>query len=518
MPKSSIMKAASLSPQLSSSVFSSFLSSSMTVAVPSMECDQKTGSLHCTTNLILNYRRKHSEFNASAKTNNLKSSLSQSGCEYFNLLKLLFLLIILLMEGSNAILLSGAPGSYARYPKWMHTFENQLSLDFRTKQSNALLLYTDDGGVRGNFYSLTIANKKLQLDFRLGDESNYLSSERPVITMRVNDVEVSDYRWHRLTLFQLDDTVLFKILNQHSFVFGNLKTNSDMFIGGVPKDTYLLGAMSSPLKRHTIPFAGGVKNLLYRLHPQGVTSPQLTESVGTRESNDDYCKPTTLLGKENYYCRNGGICYSTNEGPNCDCSFTDFQGHRCEHARTDSDLSFNGQELIGYDVSNNSAAVIRFRSENITLSFKTRYGRALLYIGGDRLNYMHITLDDGAVVATSKFDGTEKRLIRIFSDYPSSRYDDDQWHTVTVFRTLTLVSLVSKFQIFIHFSNVSISIKFSNLLIIDYPSSRYDDDQWHTVTVFRTLTLVSLVSKFQIFIHFSNVSISIKFSYLLIMC
>ncbi|VDK88099.1 unnamed protein product, partial [Onchocerca ochengi] len=69
------------------------------------------------------------------------------------------------MKGSNAILLSGAPGSYARYPKWMHTFENQLSLDFRTKQSNAMLLYTDDGGVRGNFYSLTIANRKLQLDF-----------------------------------------------------------------------------------------------------------------------------------------------------------------------------------------------------------------------------------------------------------------------------------------------------------------------------------------------------------------
>lgn len=53
---------------------------------------------------------------------------------------------------------------------------------------------------------------------------------------------------------------------------------------------------------------------------------------------------------------------------------------------------------------------------------------------------MHITLDDGAVVATSKFDGTEKRLIRILNEYTSGRYDDDQWHTVTVIRTLTLVS------------------------------------------------------------------------------
>lgn len=53
--------------------------------------------------------------------------------------------------------------------------------------------------------------------------------------------------------------------------------------------------------------------------------------------------------------------------------------------RYDSDLSFNGEELIGYDVSNNSAGIIRFRSENITLSFKTAHGQALLYVGGDRL-------------------------------------------------------------------------------------------------------------------------------------
>ncbi|MCP9264545.1 BMA-NRX-1 [Dirofilaria immitis] len=429
---------ASLSPQpLSPTVLSSsFLSSSMTVAIPSTECNRKTELAHCTANLVINYFWKFSEFNLSADTNHLKSSLWQYGYEYFNLLKLLFLLMILLTKESNAILLSGAPGSYARYPKWVHTFENQLSLDFRTKQNSGMLLYTDDGGVQGNFYSLTIADKKLQLDFRLGDESNYLSSERPVNTMRLNDVEVNDYRWHRLTLFQawenvklqLDDTILFKILNQHNFAFGDLKTNSDMFIGGVPKDTYLLGTMSSPLKRHTIPFIG-------------VTSPQLIESVGMRESDDDYCKPTSIAGKDDYFCRNGGICYSTNEGPNCDCSFTDFQGRRCEQNRFDSNLSFHGQELIGYDVSNNSAAIIRFRSENITLSFKTTQGRALLYIGGDRLNYVHITLDDGAVVATSKFDGTEKRLVRIFNDYPSGRYDDDRWHTVIVFRTLTLMIL-----------------------------------------------------------------------------
>ncbi|VBB29847.1 unnamed protein product, partial [Acanthocheilonema viteae] len=443
------MKAALSLPQLSPSLSTLSLSSSIVIVdVPSIAYNRKGVSIHCTANFTINYPRKHSEFSVPTdNNNNLKSSLY--GCEYFNLLKLLFLLIILLVEGSNAILLSGAPGSYARYPKWVQTFENHLSLDFRTKQSNALLLYTDDGGVQGNFYCLTIANKKLQLDFRLGDETNYLSLERSVITMRLNDVEVSDYRWHRLTLFQawenvklqLDDTVLFKTLSQHNFGFGDLKTNSDMFIGGVPKDTYVLGVISSPLKRHTISFAGEIKNLLYKLYPQGVTSPQLIESVGMRQSDDDYCKPTNISGKNVYFCQNGGICYSTDEGPKCDCSFTDFRGSRCEQTRFDSNLSFNGEELIGYDVSNNSAGIIRFRSENITLSFKTTHERAILYVGGDHLNYVYITLDGGAVIAATKFDGTEKRLIRIFNDYPTGRYNDDRWHTVTVFRTLTLMIL-----------------------------------------------------------------------------
>lgn len=40
--------------------------------------------------------------------------------------------------------------------------------------------------------------------------------------------------WENIKL-QLDDVVKFKILNQQNFAFGNLKTSSDVFVGGVPK-------------------------------------------------------------------------------------------------------------------------------------------------------------------------------------------------------------------------------------------------------------------------------------------
>lgn len=52
---------------------------------------------------------------------------------------------------------------------------------------------------------------------------------------------------------------------------------------------------------------------------------------------------------------------------------------------------------------------------------------------------MHIALEDGVLIATSKFGASEKRIIRIFNEYPSGRYDDDRWHSVVVIRTLTLV-------------------------------------------------------------------------------
>lgn len=82
--------------------------------------------------------------------------------------------------------------------------------------------------------------------------------------------------------------------------------------------------MSSPLRRHSRRFAGSVKNLIYRLYPQGVSSPQLIDSIGTRLTDDDYCEEPGMP-----YCRNNGRCYSTNEGPNCDCT-SDFEGRQCE--------------------------------------------------------------------------------------------------------------------------------------------------------------------------------------------
>ncbi|EYC43077.1 hypothetical protein Y032_0504g2643 [Ancylostoma ceylanicum] len=364
------------------------------------------------------------------------------------LLTLIFTLID--VHSISAIILSGAPNSYARYPKWAHSFENSLSFEFKTRQSHGLLLYTDDGGVNGNFYSISISDGRVQLDFRLGDNANDFGSRRVVNTIRIEEIRVDDDRWHSLALFQswenvkmeLDASLVFKILNQRSFIFGNILKNSDVFVGGVPQDTHLLPVMSSPLRRYARHLAGNIRNLVYRLYPQGVTSPQLLDVHGARQNEDDYCRPTGFSSREQFVCRNGGQCYSTNEGPKCDCSLSDYEGKHCDVEKMDSELTFSGQEWVGYDVSETSAGPLKTKAENFSLSFKTVHGTAMIFYAGDEKSYMQLHLEEGALIASSKFAGSAPRLVRVFNELPRARFDDDSWHTVSMQRTLQMLTLI----------------------------------------------------------------------------
>ncbi|CAI2355017.1 unnamed protein product [Caenorhabditis sp. 36 PRJEB53466] len=362
-------------------------------------------------------------------------------------------LVLLSLFGSlrtvENIILTGAPDSYARYPKWAHSFENSLSMELKTRQSDGMLLYTDDGGTHGNFYSLTIVEGHIQLDFRLGDNSNEFGQRRPVNTIRIEEVRIDDDKWHTLTIFQswenvkleLDYTLVFKILNQRSFVFGNILKNSDVFIGGLPPNMHMLPVMSSPLRRYARHLAVNVRNLMYRQYPQGVTSPQLLESVGTRTNEDDHCKSKSMSSREQFGCLNEGECYSANDGPHCDCQFSDHDGRNCEIEKSDGELTFGGDEWVGYDVSMNVSAAVRAKKENLTLTFKTVHGTSMLFFAGDEKSFLHLMLQDGALISTSKFDGSDARIIRMFNSFPSQRYDDDSWHTVVLERSLQMMTL-----------------------------------------------------------------------------
>uniref|UniRef100_A0A0N5ASR9 Neurexin-3 n=1 Tax=Syphacia muris TaxID=451379 RepID=A0A0N5ASR9_9BILA len=365
---------------------------------------------------------------------------------------------------ATAIILPGAPNSYAKYPKLSPAYETQIVFDFRTKQSNALLLYTDDSGKNGNLYVITICDGQIQFECRLGDDVLEVPQQRNILTIRVENINVNDNRWHNFNFsktfdnirIQVDDKVYETKIYQQNFLFCDGDDCSDVYIGGVPKELYLLPSMSSPLRRYTKTFAGTLKNLIYRISPHGkplkmlsklddlgessgnrMTSPPLVKEVGLRQSDEDHCEQPRLSEREKYYCKNDGLCYSTNEGPMCDCTFSEFDGRQCEQPKATAEISFFKDEFLGYDESNNSAATLQFRFENVSLTFKTVHGNAILFVSGHKLNFLQIILENGLVMAISKFEETENRVLRSFNINNSERYDDNTWHTVTVTRSLT---------------------------------------------------------------------------------
>lgn len=226
---------------------------------------------------------------------------------------------------AKAFVLEGSERSYVRFPKWYHAFENLLTFDFKTRQPYALLLYTDDGG-RGNFYELTLVDGFLQLNFKVGRQE---PRQRTPRRLEIDRRRLNDGQWHKVELYHFWENVRLKVDDvaeddrletQQDFVFGRYDTNSDVFVGGIPPD-YPPDRLSSPTSQKVMHFSGEFRNLVYRTLPHGITSPHLLRIEGARESDDDYCQ------KE--YCRNGGLCYSTDEGPRCNCNFTDFIGDQC---------------------------------------------------------------------------------------------------------------------------------------------------------------------------------------------
>lgn len=89
-----------------------------------------------------------------------------------SLASITFLLLqIWRISASPTFILEGSRLSFVRFPKWYHSFENVLSFEFKTKQPNGLLMYTDDGGA-GNFYEIRLVDGELQLQMRLGNQEN----------------------------------------------------------------------------------------------------------------------------------------------------------------------------------------------------------------------------------------------------------------------------------------------------------------------------------------------------------
>ncbi|XP_039597901.1 neurexin 3a isoform X11 [Polypterus senegalus] len=329
---------------------------------------------------------------------------------------------------------TGTPGQWARYLRWDASTRSDLSFQFKTDVSTALLLYLDDGGYC-DFLQLMIVEGKMQLQFSIDcAESTIVSNKR-----------VNDSNWHFVMISRNNlRTVLVvdsernsdEVRPQRQY----MKIVSDLFFGGVPLDIRS-SALTLPTVKDQTPFKGIITDLKY-----GNTQPKLLSSQSVRLEMDGLCTENP--------CENGGSCSVVEGQPKCDCTNTGYVGQFCseatadvirfpgfshlmmgEQAREDNVATFRGSEYFCYDLSQNP---IQSSSDEITLFFKTWQRNGLILHTGKSADYVNLAMKDGAVsLVINLGSGAFEALV----EQVNGKFNDNAWHEVKVTRNLRQVTI-----------------------------------------------------------------------------
>ncbi|KAM9433976.1 neurexin 3a isoform 13-T13 [Salvelinus alpinus] len=334
---------------------------------------------------------------------------------------------------------TGAPGQWARYLRWDASTRSDLSFQFKTDVSTALLLYFDDSGYC-DFLQLMVVEGKLQLRFSIDCAE----------TAVVSDKRVNDSSWHFATLSRyglrtvlgLDGQVKADEVRPTGGSRQHMKIVSDLFLGGVPLDIRT-SALTLPTARDAPPFRGTISDLKY-----GNTEPVLLSSLRVRLESEGRCTENP--------CENSGSCTVVDGEPMCDCSKTEYKGRFCNEevnnnipgfshmmmaeqakskAREENVATFRGSEYFCYDLSQNP---IQSSSDEITLSFKTWQRNGLILHTGKSADYVNLALKDGAVsLVINLGSGAFEAIV----EPVNGKFNDNTWHDVKVTRNLRQVTI-----------------------------------------------------------------------------
>ncbi|KFB36467.1 AGAP004066-PA-like protein [Anopheles sinensis] len=368
---------------------------------------------------------------------------------------LLGLLLSQLGSGCSGFTLDGSQTSFAQFRKWYTGLNGSLELEFKTEQPNGLVLYTDDGGTF-DFFELKLVEGALRLRYNLGGGAQIITVGR----------DLHDGHWHKVQVLRNDEHTTLTVdgVSQSrssrgkEFLFGKFATNSDVFVGGMPNwYNTKLALLALPSVIFEPRFRGAVRNLVYSDQP-GV-SPRRQEMRQPRDikCGDSPCDLTAMPREKvtrqlrtnvtdacerHDPCQHGGICISTDSGPICECRNLEYEGTYCERDKAPSEATFRGTEFLSYDLGQTGGEPIVSAQDAITLYFRTRQPNGLLFYTGHGTDYLNLALRDGGVSLTMGLsNGKQEMHIK-----PSRvRFDDHQWHKVTVHRRIQEISSITSF-------------------------------------------------------------------------
>uniref|UniRef100_A0A8C2Z0P8 Neurexin 3b n=1 Tax=Cyclopterus lumpus TaxID=8103 RepID=A0A8C2Z0P8_CYCLU len=324
------------------------------------------------------------------------------------------LLLSTMLGVSVGLEFPGSGGQWARYLRWDASSRSDLTFQFKTSESEGLLLYFDDAGYC-DFLLLTVSAGKLQLRVSIDCAETTITSDKMVNDSRRHFAAINRHNL-RTGLAVDGQTKTGEVRPQRRF----MKIVSDLFLGGLPGDIRT-SAITLPSVRELPPFKGIITDLHY-----GSKVPTLINSQKVRLEMMGLCTENP--------CENGGICSLADGEPYCDCSKTGYVGRYCTEgkraAREENVATFRGSEYFCYDLSQNP---IQSSSDEITLSFKTWQRNGLLLHTGKSADYVNLALKDGAVsLVINLGSGAFEAIV----EPVNGKFNDNAWHDIKVTRNL----------------------------------------------------------------------------------
>ncbi|EDV94653.1 neurexin-1 isoform X3 [Drosophila grimshawi] len=433
------------------------------------EADAAPTSTNCSSDLLFNKarcRRRESVTERHPHPRSRPNSRSRLGpaivVEYRRSYRVLIVTALLVSLAASFITISagfqldGSQSSFYTFRKWYTGLNGTLELEFKTEQPNGLVLYTDDGGTY-DFFELKLVEGALRLRYNLGGGAQIITVGR----------ELHDGHWHKVQVLRNDEQtslIVDGVSQQRStkgkeFQFGKFASNSDVYVGGMPNwYSSKLALLALPSVIFEPRFRGAIRNLVYADQPGGITRRQEMKQPRDIKCGDAPCDHAEMPPRErglrgvrgnttdacerNDPCQHGGICISTDSGPICECRNLEYDGQYCEKEKAPSEATFRGTQFLSYDLGQTGAEPIVSAQDAISFYFRTRQPNGLLFYTGHGTDYLNLALRDGGVSLTMGLaNGKQEMHIK-----PSKvRFDDHQWHKVTVHRRIQEISSITSF-------------------------------------------------------------------------
>ncbi|XP_053386148.1 uncharacterized protein LOC123539409 isoform X3 [Mercenaria mercenaria] len=234
--------------------------------------------------------------------------------EYIRSIVLIFLIVPFLsvIKVSNALHFTKTSRTFAKFPKWNACTNSSFSFDFKTGNSKALLMYTDDNGGY-DYVELMVHGGAVRLRMNIVD-GHEGSIE---ITLGRN---VNDRRWHRVevqrnrmeTTLYLDEFHESRVAFGSDFYFGNVSRNNFVYFGGLPRSyRSTLSKLSLPSVYAEPRLEGDIRNVIYGNCSCRPVRGEMLEGESISRVPMEGCEVKNECGR----C----LCISGDDGPGCQC-------------------------------------------------------------------------------------------------------------------------------------------------------------------------------------------------------